>query len=429
MAPSYYSVLLLRKDRQMSEAISHLISVDDHVIEPPSVWQDRVATKHKSAAPEWVREDDGTEAWIYEGRRFPITGALTVGKNSDKEWSQAPVTAADMNPSYYVPEARLKAMNEDGVLASLIFPTFPRFCGQTFLEGQDKELSAICVRAYNDWMIDEWCAVEPGRFIPLIILPLWDPPAAAAEIERCAAKGAKAVNFSENPTKLGLPSIHNRDNFWDPVFRATEESNLPLCIHIGSSSSMPTTSDDAPTLVPATLLSFTAQSTMTDWIFSEKFTTFPKLKLLLSEGGISWMPGTLHVARRKMERSGHNAVRKNLDEHSAGVQSLLGETTWQPRSMESVDFDPFEIFRNNIFGCQIADEYGWGAVDELGSKNVMIETDYPHSDTSYPHSLDIARKNLAGFSESVQQDIAYKNAERVFGLTPPEPASIPGFRS
>src|SRR5690606_3183787 len=122
-----------------------------------------------------------------------------------------------------------------GILASLCFPSFPRFCGQIFAEANDKDLALLCVQAYNDWMIDEWCASAPGRFIPLVIMPLWDPPAAAREIERCAAKGATALAFSENPEPLGLPTIHDLGRYWDPLLAAAEAANMVICMHVGSS--------------------------------------------------------------------------------------------------------------------------------------------------------------------------------------------------
>ena len=96
------------------------------------------------------------------------------------------------------------------VEASLSFPNYPRFCGQIFLRGNDKELSKLCVEAYNDWQVDEWCAGSDGRLIPLCLVPLWDAELAAAEVRRNAARGVRAVAFSELPPWLGLPSIHSR---------------------------------------------------------------------------------------------------------------------------------------------------------------------------------------------------------------------------
>ena len=105
-------------------------------------------------------------------------------------------------------KARLEDMDVNWVEASLSFPTFPRFCGQTFLEAKDRELAMLCVRAYNDWMVEEWCAGTGGRLIPLCIIPLWDAEEAAKEVRRNAARGVHAVCFSEIPHHLGLPSIH-----------------------------------------------------------------------------------------------------------------------------------------------------------------------------------------------------------------------------
>ena len=118
-------------------------------------------------------------------------------------------------------------------------------------------------------MIDEWCGTVPGRFIPLIIIPLWDPAAAAVEIERCAAKGATAFAFSENPEPLGLPTIHDPNRYWDPVMAAAQDLQMVVCMHVGSSSTMPTISSDAPGLANLTFGAVRAAGTMLAWLFSD----------------------------------------------------------------------------------------------------------------------------------------------------------------
>ena len=111
-----------------------------------------------------------------------------------------PLTYDEMRPGCYEQAPRLEDMDENHTEVSLSFPTFPRFCGQTFLEHGERDLALACVRAYNDWMIDEWCAgAGYGRLIPLTLIPLWDPELAAAEVRRCAAKGSFAVAFSGEP--------------------------------------------------------------------------------------------------------------------------------------------------------------------------------------------------------------------------------------
>ena len=179
-----------------------------------------------------------------------------------------------MRPGCYEPGARVRDMEMNHVEASLCFPTFPRFCGQTFLEATtDRDLGLACVEAYNDWMIEEWCGNSDGHLIPLCLIPLWDAELAAAEVRRNAERGARAVCFSEIPPHLGLPSIHS--GFWDPFFAACEQTETVVCMHIGSSSKMPATSDDAPPSVAVTLSFNNAMASLTDFLFSGVLPRFP----------------------------------------------------------------------------------------------------------------------------------------------------------
>jgi predicted TIM-barrel fold metal-dependent hydrolase len=402
----------------MRQETDWLISVDDHVIEPPGVWQDRVPRRYQDAAPRIERDASG-EAWVYAGRRFPTLGlAAAAGKNKE-DFSPAPMTYEEMRPGCYDPKARLEDMNRDGVLASLCFPSFPRFCGQTFYEASDRELALLCVRAYNDWMIDEWSASAPGRFIPAIIVPLWDPAEGAREIERCAAKGAKAVVFSENPAPLGLPSIHDANRFWDPVFGAASDTGLPLCTHIGSSSKLPSTSDDNPLIITLALTPMNAITTCVDWLFSGNFLRFPNLKLCLSEGGIGWIPYALERCDYTLDRQGAWAAKSDFSlDLSAGSIDV--------RSVERLELAlPSQLFRDHVFGCFIDDIIGVDNLDHIGVDNVMIETDYPHTDSSWPNSVPTARKRLASRSEEDIYKIFQGNAKKVFSF---EPAPIPELR-
>jgi len=123
-----------------------MISVDDHVLEPPDVWQARVAAKYRDRAPKLVTDRDG-ERWVYDGREVATSGLSAVVGKSTTEFSPDPISYAEMRPGCYDARARIEDMNLDGVLASLCFPSFPRFCGQIFYEAQDKDLAHECVRA------------------------------------------------------------------------------------------------------------------------------------------------------------------------------------------------------------------------------------------------------------------------------------------
>jgi hypothetical protein len=203
----------------MLPADAKVVSVDDHIIEHPSVWQDRLPARFRDRGPKVVYED-GIPIWHYDGRRYPPLGLDAVAGDDPTEFKLDPKSFEAMRPGCYDPKCRLEDMDTDGVWASLAFPQFPRFAGQTFLEGADHELGLSCVRAWNDFVLEEWCATDPARLIPLSIVPLWDAGACAAEIERTAMKGSRAITFMENPAALGLPSFWS--DAWDPMLSALE---------------------------------------------------------------------------------------------------------------------------------------------------------------------------------------------------------------
>ncbi len=233
-------------------------------------------------------EGPPTDWWIYEDLQFPYKRNIAaVGFDRD-EMTLEGITRAEMRPGCWDPAERLKDMDLNHVEASLCFPTFPRFCGQTFAEAHDKEVALACVRAYNDWMVEEWCGDSGGRLIPLCLIPLWDVELAVAEIRRNAARGVRAVTFSEIPTHLGLPSIHS--GHWDPFFAACEDTGTVVNMHIGSSSQMPAASPDAPPAVQASLSFNNAMASMMDFLFSGVLVRFPRLKLAYSEGQMGWIP-------------------------------------------------------------------------------------------------------------------------------------------
>ena len=287
--------------------IPKIISADDHVIEPANVWQDRVPSKHKEKAPKiviapqgemtlndgvWV-ETPGTGErmaawWHFENKRYQIKQMVACPGVPPEEVTMEGVTYDDIADGCYDPKARLADMDLNHVEASLCFPNYPRFCGQLFSEADDLELGLLCVQAYNDWMIDEWCGDSEGRLIPLCIVPLWDASLAAEEIYRVAERGCRAVAWSELPSWLGQPGIHG--DHWDPFFQACEDTGTVICMHIGSGTRTVQTSPEAPTVVTANLIVCNSAASMIDWIFSGKFEQFPNLKLLYAESQIGWIP-------------------------------------------------------------------------------------------------------------------------------------------
>jgi predicted TIM-barrel fold metal-dependent hydrolase len=395
-----------------ADDLDWIISVDDHVLEPPNVWQDRLPARLREAGPRIVRDERG-QAWVYEGKRRPTEGLAAAAGRDRTEFSPTPLGYEEMRPGCYDPVARVEDMDIDGVIASLCFPSFPRFCGQVFHEAEDKELALLCVKAYNDWMIEEWCGSSPGRFIPLTLIPLWDPRSAAAEIERCADLGARGFAFSENPAPLGLPSLYDAGRYWDPVLAAASDTGMAVCTHIGSSSQLPRTAPDSPLITSVVLTPLNAMNNLVDWLISGQLIRHPGLKLCLSEGGIGWIPPVLERTAYTLDRHRYWAARGDVTLHGDAVGGAVPDGI--------LDADVHQLFRDHVYGCFIDDRFGVDNLDAIGIDNVMAESDYPHTDSSWPNTVPTLRQRLKHRTDEEIWKIFQGNARRVFDFTPASP--------
>ncbi len=392
--------------------IPRIVSVDDHVVEPATVWSDRLPAKYQDVGPRIVRapmgeitfvggkltvkpgsEGEPTDWWHYEELRRPLLRLDAAAGVPRDQVTMKGITYEDMRPGAYQVKPRLEDMDVNHLEASLCFPTFPRFCGQTFLEAKDRDLALLCVEAYNDWMVDEWCGDSGGRLVPLCLIPLWDAQLAADEVRRNAGRGVRAVCFSEIPPFLGLPSVHDPDNYWDAFFAACAETGTVVNMHIGSSSKMPSTSADAPPAVGSTLTHTNATFSVVDFLFSGVLVRFPDLRLAYSEGQIGWIPYILERADIVWEEN----------RAWGGVADKVPEP-------------PSTYFRRQITGCFFDDAHGLRSVEEIGVDNITYESDYPHSDSTWPHTKEVAERQMAGLDDDAKRKIVRGNAIKLYGL-------------
>jgi len=392
---------------ESNEHLEWLVSVDDHILEPPSVWTNRLPKKYAQIGPRIESGDDG-EFWVYEDRRVATSGLSAVAGKRREEFSPEPVTYDEMRPGCYDPKARLEDMDRAGIIASLCFPSFPRFCGQMFHEAQDKELALLCVQAYNDWMLEEWCGSAPGRLIPLTLIPLWDPRLAVVEMERCAALGSHAFAFSENPEPLGLPTIHDQNRYWEPVMATANETGMVVCMHTGSSSTLPAICSDAPFMANLAWGATRTSGAMLSWLFSGLFQRHENLKIALSEGEIGWIPYFLERAQQVFDHTRYWVARGFQFESHAGSALPAGE-----------DLDIHALYRDHVYGCFIEDASGLNNLDVIGEDNVMIEVDYPHESSTWPDSIKLAQDRMSHLPVETQYKILRGNAERLFQFSAP----------
>ena len=339
-----------------------LISVDDHIIEPPDLFEGHLPERYSSEAPRIVRRDDGADVWRFGEVEVPNVALNAVAGRPKEEYGVEPQSLDEIRPGTYQVDERVKDMDAGGLLASMNFPSFPGFAARLFAV-EDEEFGLALVRAYNDWHIDEWCGAHPGRFIPMALPVIWDPELCAAEVRRVSEKGCHSLTFTENPAALGYPSFHAE--YWDPLWQACCDTATVLSIHLGSSGQLTFPAADSPADVMITLQPMNIQSAAADLLWSRVLKSYPDLRVALSEGGTGWIPYFLERADRTYEMH-----------HLWTGQDFGGRL-------------PSEVFREHFLTCFISDATGVRLRHDIGVDNMAWECDYPHSDSMWPDAPEI----------------------------------------
>jgi predicted TIM-barrel fold metal-dependent hydrolase len=369
-----------------------LVSVDDHLLEPPETFEGRMPAKFADQTPHVERDDDGNDHWIIGDTGFPLMGMDAIVTWEPKDKYLGPVNYDQIRPATFDVDARVADMDISGVAASLNFPSAPfGFAGQRFMRMADPELGLACMRAYNDWVLEGWAGPHPDRIIASQVTWMPDPEIAAQEVRRNAERGFKAVTFSENPEKLGLPSVYS--TAWDPFFRACEETGTVINLHVGSSSETLVPSSESPPEVLGILFPVNAFSACVDWLYAKVGLRFPDIKIALSESGIGWVPLMLD---RLDYMSRHGSV-------------------WDEPSMT-----PVEVFRRNFWLSSFYDPLSYALRDEIGVDRIMLEMDYPHWDSSWPNTQAIIGAQLEGFTQSEIDRVTHTNACELYRHPVPE---------
>ncbi len=368
-----------------------LISVDDHLIEPPDLFDGRVPAALAAAAPHVLEDDQGNQFWRFEGNDYPNIGLNAVVGRPREEWSMEPARFEDMRPGCFDIKARIADMDLAGIWASLCFPSLVAgFCGSVFSRAQDKALGLACTRAWNTWHHEVWAGTYPERIIALQLPWLDDVAVGAEEVRRNAELGFKAVSFPEFPAQLGYPSIFT--DHWDPLFAACEETGTVVCLHTGASAWAPLPSPDPPFELLPTVFPVNALLAAGEWVWSGVAVRFPNLNVALSEGGIGWVP-------MLMDR-----VDYVLDHSASGSES----SSWRS------DLRPSEVLGRNFWFCTIDDPSMAPLLGRIGLDHVMVESDYPHADSTWPDTQQVVHAALGHLDPDQLRMVAGGNAATLF---------------
>jgi predicted TIM-barrel fold metal-dependent hydrolase len=388
-----------------------IIDADTHVTETPELWTKRAPAKMRDRVPRIETDTDGTERWVLGNNKglmlgsdnrdiLENQGAITTGGLGS--FKNPPKSYREMHPGAYDPKARLKYMDDMGIWAMVMYPNVGGFGAQEFLKLDDPEMMLTCVQIYNDWQT-EWASTDSRRLLPISSVPFWDVAAAADEVRRCAAMGHRGILFTGEPQAFGQPLLGGPH--WNPLWEVAVELNLPISFHIGAG-------DIAESVVKNRIASYGRAAAYTtiaidlllqngrqvsDLIMSGVLARYPNIKFVSVESGIGWIPFVLEA----MDYQFHgNNVREERPE---------------------LDLLPSEYFARNVYACYSFEHTALGRlIDEIGSDNVMFETDFPHPTSLYGEEVH-ARINsgLSGCQETVRRKILWENAEKLYRIAGP----------
>lgn len=403
-----------------------IVSADDHVVEAPDTFVGRLPARLGDRAPRLVELEVGTEVnrahqglppivahkagrqvWEYEGRIFAQVGLNAVVGHTDYAAERfEPTSFAEMRPGCFEAGARVRDMDLAGIWSSVNFPSsIAGFCGSVFSASDDKELGHAVMRAWNDWMHDEWCARYPKRFIGAGLTWLADPVLGAAEIRRNADRGFRAVTMPELPHWLGYPEVHS--GYWDPILDACEETDTALCLHVGSSGMLPLPPGGPRFEKNITLFPAVSLLAATEWVWSGVLQRFPALKIVMSEGGIGWVPMLLDRLDYIVDHAGKG-----------------GDLQW------AGELSPSEVLLRNFWFCMLDDPSTLRILDRIGSDRVMMEVDYPHSDSTWPDCQAVVERWAtdpgASLSGDEIADLTHRTAAGVFRAPLPPTGRVVG---
>jgi predicted TIM-barrel fold metal-dependent hydrolase len=371
---------------QMNDMV--IVSTDDHICEPPTMFDNQLSGELLAKAPKLRTDKNGKNFWQYQGYIRPSVGLNAVVGRPFEEYGMEPTSLDQLRQGCHDVHARIEDMDVNGIAASLCFGNSIGFDGQTFHKAPDKALALRHMQAYNDWHYDEWCMAYPGRFIPIAILPTWDIAATVNEIHRCAAKGFRTISMNENPTVQGLPSIHN--DYWNPMFKAIHDTDMTVALHIGSGNPAPHASMETPIEAWISTMPMSVAQGLADWLQLEELHQYPDLRIAISEGSIGWVPYF-------MERADFSNWRHKKWTHSR-FQELK----------------PSDLVKRHFLHCFIDDRFGLRHLDEIGEDMVAYECDYPHSDALWPDVPEYLWESVAHLTDEQIDKVTHKNAIRFF---------------
>jgi len=387
-------------DAAVLDAI-RVVDTDTHVSEPADLWTSRVPAKWQAEVPTvGIHPETGHrhwkvgDTWLASTGFFAYAGSKDYPPDNHRELE-------DADPGSWNAADRLQRMDEYGVYAQVLYPNLIGFESPLFMD-LGAELSLVCTRAYNDFLVD-FAAADPKRFIPIAMVPFWDQDAAVEELARCRELGHKGILFANKYEMVDLPSF--TDPHWNRIYGAAQDLELSVNFHVGFSSS----TNGAATAMTQLLANFdprvaakgTSLGLMSNAdsiaaiVTSGLCDRFPRLKFVSVESGFGYITYLL----------------ESLDWHWQGYGAHLQSPML-----------PSEYFRRQCYGTFWFERLTLPLL-ETYPDNFMFETDYPHPTSMSPgpaSPAELPRDHIAKYFAKVPPEITRKvmhgNAAAVYHL-------------
>lgn len=379
------------------------ISSDEHVVEHPQVWTQRLSKSWGERIPHLADQADRSQRWLVDGQPVALAGVAAVGATlADR--TQELQRWEEVSPIAYQPAERLKAMDADGVDAAVLYPGIAGLAGETFGRLTDPALELACVQAYNDWLIEEWAGVSP-RFIPQCLVPLYPVEATVAEIKRAVANGHRGVVYPAIPMHLRkVPHINEVE--YDPVWATCQELGVPVCFHAGSSPDIQFPPDPAfsPPLAGAfQALSrpFSSATVLGNLLVSRILSRFPRLRVVLAESALGWGVFALEAADYHFEQF-------RLD-------------------LQGYELKPTELFKRQCYFTGWYDRQSLLHTHKfLGAQNILWTTNFPLATSTWPNSHEFIARTFDQIPAHDREQIVWNNAAKLYGVSEPTGESQEG---
>jgi predicted TIM-barrel fold metal-dependent hydrolase len=364
-----------------------IISADSHIVEPPDLWQKWMPEKLRDKAPQLVKDEEGGDAWTYEpgGWPEPLGLVTCVGVRPEAlKWTGAKY-GETIHPSCHDGKERLKILDIDGVDAEILYP--PQRATSYFMRNPDHELQLAGIQAYNNWLLDDFCAADPERLIGQAQMPNVGIDGAVEELKRAKRKGAKGVIITAWPS--GKEALTKAD---DPFWAAAEAEDMPVSIHLRLAA---IAQARQKVEVSGAAIGAGAFTTMPDimiqFIFSGVHDRFPGLKVASVETGAGWIP---HFLEMMDDRYWRNRVWAKLD---------LAEV-------------PSKYYYDHWLATFIVDHIGVQIRHAVGINNLSWSTDFPHHGNDWPYSRKVIDEMLVNVPADERDKIICRNAAEFWNL-------------